>query len=112
MDGIVEIAKMFKDRDNTEYDGYVIGDVISDFPDIKIKIDNGIILDNTHLVFSAHLIKGYTREIEIVDSNNQKIIGKLKMKDTIVKGDKVILFPSKNSQSYVVTDKAVTFDVS
>ncbi|MEH6940772.1 DUF2577 family protein [Bacillus sp. JJ722] len=141
MDGIIELAKMFKKNENQPYDGYFVGRVIADFPDIKIEIDKNIILDKSHLVFAASLLKGYTREYEIfeadvqftdsqcgsttveslhshgieslnVDTTTLKSKGKIKWTDTIKKDDEVILVPSQNSQSFIVIDEAVTFDVS
>ncbi|PEB56247.1 hypothetical protein CON65_15940 [Bacillus pseudomycoides] len=111
MNGIVELAKLFKDRENEPYEGYVIGEVMADFPDVKIKIDDNIHLDVSHLVFAAHLLSNYTREYEIVDEFSVTT-GKIKWTDTIKKGDRVILVPSQNGQSYIVIDKAVTFNVS
>lgn len=110
MNGIVELAKLFKDRENESYDGYVIGEVMADFPNVKIKIDDNIHLDASHLVFAAHLLSGYTREYEIVGTNMTN--GTIKWTDTIKKGDRVILVPSQNGQSYIVIDKAVTLNVS
>ncbi|MGD6845227.1 DUF2577 domain-containing protein [Bacillus infantis] len=141
MRAYIELAKMFKERNNVPYEGYLIGKVIADFPDIKIELDKNIILDKSHLVFSAHVLSGYNREYEIseadlqfrdtdcgqtevasahsheiaslnVDSQMVTSSGKITWTDTIVKNDYVILIPSHNSQSFVVIDKAVILDVS
>lgn len=111
MNGILELAKILKERENQPYEGYVIGEVVDDFPNIKIKLGENIHLDASHLVFAAHLLSDYSRQCEIFDSVGV-ISGKLKLTDTIKKDEKVILVPSQNSQSYIVIDKAVTFNVS
>lgn len=111
MDPFTDFAKELKDRDNIVYDGYYIGRVISDFPDIKIEVNESTVLNKSHLVFSASLLRDYTREFEI-NEGTSKQVGKIKWTDTIKLNDKVILVPSANGQSYIVIDKAVTFDVS
>ncbi|QSB10439.1 DUF2577 domain-containing protein [Lysinibacillus fusiformis] len=137
---MVEFAKMFKERDNQPYEGYIVGEVVEDFPEIAIKLDAQRILYKEHLVFAAHILKDYEREFEIegeiqftdencgetnvvslhshsiqslnVDSQTLKAKGKIKWTDTIKKTDLVILVPNADHQKYIVIDKAVTFDVS
>ncbi|WP_432406724.1 DUF2577 family protein [Wukongibacter sp. M2B1] len=57
MDGISELARLFKDRENKLYLGPQTGRVISSFPNIKIKLGDKIVLDKKHLIISEQLIK-------------------------------------------------------
>lgn len=136
-DPYVEMAKMLKERDNKIYSGYNVGEIVEDFPSIKIRTDENILLDKEELLFSAHLLRDYEWEYEIVegeiqfvdtncgdttvdslhshqieslnvDTNTLKSKGKIKWVNTIKKGDKVLLIPSGDEQTYVVIDKVVT----
>lgn len=106
---IVELAKLFKVRDNKSYDGFLIGKVIAPPPSTAISIDENIILDNDNLIFSAQLLSGYERSFEVYDATINSFSGKIKTTDTLKSGDLVILVPSTNGQLYIVIDKAVTF---
>lgn len=135
MDGIVELAKMFKERNNKSWSGIQVGVVEYEFPEIKIRLGDVILLDKSKLLFSSHVLSGYEREfaiegdLEFTDSdagqtsvnsshshsiqslsvNTQyKSNGKIKLTDTLKKGDKVILVPTADEQYYYVIDKAVT----
>jgi hypothetical protein len=90
MDGVTELAKLFKERNNDPYEGYVIGEVVSSLPHVKIRIGDKIILDASHLVFAARLLND----------------------GTLKQGDMVMMMPSQNGQSYIVIDKAVRLNVS
>lgn len=91
MDGISELARLFKERDNKPYMGPIVGNVVSPLPDIKIQIDNNIILNISNLVISNHTYMHYKN-----------------IDDTwLVIGDKVILIPSTDEQTYFLIDKAV-----
>jgi hypothetical protein len=129
MDGISELAKMFKERESRPYVGPRVGKVTSPPPEIKITLEDGIILDKTHLVIAAHVLQDYEREAKIpltnaegtTDSKNVGdhgshnhnietvgLDGKIQFIDTLKPGDKVILIPSTNEQVYFLIDKAVT----
>jgi Protein of unknown function (DUF2577) len=112
LNGYVEMAKLLKERNNKSFDGFVIGKVISSFPDIKIQIDNNIHLDASHLIFSSHLLEEYKREFKINGtSNGESYIaeGNIEFTDSIKVNDLIILVPSSNNQSYVVLDKGVKY---
>jgi len=119
-EAIVSIAKQFQNAKNggKQFEGFLIGDVVANLPDIKIQIDPAIILDKTNLIFAAHILKDYEREFEIFEG--EEIIingstpetftakGKVKWTDEIKSGDKLILVPSSNDNMYIVIDKGVT----
>ena len=141
MDGVSELAKMFKDRDPIKYMGPVVGTVLSPPPEIKIQADKDIILDKSHLVIGASVLDGYERKYEIQGnikfndsncgntnsvndggyqaSNHSHILesvnintqytadGQIKTTDTLKEGDKVILIPSQDEQTYFLIDWAV-----
>ena len=48
MNGISELAKLFKDRENSDRYTPMFGTVI-DLPDTKIRINEKVILDDTHI---------------------------------------------------------------
>ena len=118
-EAIVSIAKQFQNAKNggKQFEGFLIGDVVAELPDIKIQIDPAIILDKTMLIFAAHILKDYTREFEIFDAMgcfndaHEKVFcanGKFKWTDEPKTGDKLILVPSSNDNMYIVIDKGVT----
>jgi hypothetical protein len=82
-DGIVALAKMFKERDNKHYEGFLVGKVITSFPDIMVSINGEILLDKEDLLI--------TEKVYISLEND----------------DLVILIPSKDYQTYVVIDRLV-----
>lgn len=84
MDGITELAKLFKERDNPSIMGIQIGKIINPFPDIKITLGDKIILDSDDLVVSETI---YAKTIKI--------------------SDQVILIPSFDEQTYYLIDKVV-----
>lgn len=65
MDGISELAMLFKERDNKYYLGPQIGKVISPLPEIKIALGEKIILGKEHLIFASHVLKDYEREFSL-----------------------------------------------
>jgi len=92
--GINQLAKLFKERENKPYLGPQIGKVLTSPPDIKVSLGNSIILEKDRLRIAAHLISqesvGYqTEENSIVlsgdmpgaddDTNNK--IGTIKFYD-------------------------------
>lgn len=96
MDGIIELAKLFKERENPSVIGLQIGKVISVNP-IKIALGDKIILDADDLVISESAYYKY----DLVNGVLNKV-PKLKMKD------KIILLPTNNEQTYFVIDKVVS----
>ena len=129
MDGISELAKLFKERENKLYLGPQIGIVISPLPDIQIAFGDKVILTKEHLIISENLVKkqgkfklkgssniGSTTlmrtqpnsyeivdiDIDQIDKTNIEIEYELKA------GDKVILIPTANEQQYYVIDKVVS----
>jgi hypothetical protein len=66
VDGIVELAKLFKERDNRPYLGPQVGIVVSPLPDIKVRLGDKILLTKDHLIIASHLVsiesKGYQQE--------------------------------------------------
>lgn len=65
MDGVSELAVLFKERDNKYYLGPQIGKVISPLPEIKIALGEKIILVKEHLIIASHILKGYEREFSV-----------------------------------------------
>lgn len=137
-EGIVELANVIKGVTNQvpRFEGFVIGRVISPPDDLRVSIDEAIILDKTNLIIAAHVLNDYEREFEIfegdiqfddanmgktsssgghshtieslnVDSQTLKAKGKFKWTDTLKVDDLVILIPSENQQMYILIDKAV-----
>lgn len=136
---IIELASIIKNttKNVPMFEGFILGKVIAPPPAIKVSIDEAIILDKSHLVIAAHVLKDYEREFEIegelqftdencgttsvagehphshsiqslnVDSQTLKAKGKLKWTDTFKKDDLVILVPAGNGQMYILIDKAV-----
>ncbi|WP_432408564.1 DUF2577 family protein [Wukongibacter sp. M2B1] len=61
----INLAKMFKSRENKEMIGNIIGKVVSTSPDLKISVlDGSIILDKEQLYCCNHVLKDYTRQYE------------------------------------------------
>jgi hypothetical protein len=131
MDGLTELAKIFKDRDNQTVPSITAGTVIAPPPEVEIRLNEFTVLKKDRLIFSAHMLKEYKRELELegeikftdsnagstsdgssvinlnVDTNYEAKKVKLTMKDTIKAGDEVIIMPTMDEQLYVVIDKAV-----
>lgn len=130
MDAMTEFAKMFKDRNNNTPPSITTGIVITPPPEVQIRLTNNIILDKTRLVFSAHMLKDYYREIHLkfndencgttnVVAGHSHIVETLNVDttdanytttDTIVAGDEVIIMPTVDEQLYFVFDKAVRYE--
>ena len=119
-EAIVSIAKQFQNAKNggKQFEGFVIGDIVADLPNIKVQIDTAIILAKTNLIFASHVIKDYEREYEVLEGEQISIVnvgagsftakGKIKWTDEPKTGDKLILVPSSNDNMYIVIDKAVS----
>ena len=100
MDGISELAKLFKDRDNKEYLGPQIGTVVSPLPDIKVRMGDKILLTRRHLLIAAHLVSiesaGYQQDEDSLvlqgdmpgsDADAGNSIGTIKFHDGTPGGD-------------------------
>lgn len=116
---IVQLAEMFKSRDNPTQRGIQIGEVISALPDVKVKLGE-ILLTKDDLIFSAHLLAGLQRSFEgseltgvteLASGHTHSIAslgGKIEFTDNLLKpGDEVIVIPSVDGQTYYVIDKGV-----
>lgn len=129
MDSIVEMAKLFKERENQPYMGPQIGTVISPPPELKVRLGDKIILDKKRLVIAAHVLASYRRAIQVQDASSFSgntasalegtgyehthtyeslgFAGQMSYTDTLQEGDEVILMPSTDIQTYFLVDKAV-----
>ena len=83
MNGITELAKLFKERENESGYTPMFGTVI-ELPSTKIRINEKVILDDSHIICCIHL------------------------KDTNIEGEyinlrkEVVLLPFANTQKFVV----------
>lgn len=123
----VYLAKMLKNRDNKEYIGAVVGNVLSTDP-IKIGIlDNKIILDSSLIYLCSSLkenfirnatmeIDNYTVDINATDSRGDtiEIINvnkkdnyntKITFKDILKEDDKVLVIAAEDNQNFFIVDK-------
>ncbi|WDV47146.1 DUF2577 family protein [Clostridiaceae bacterium M8S5] len=64
MQGINELAKLFKERDNNPYIGPLIGVVVEPLPDIQIALGEKILLTKENLVVDL-MFKEHERSFEI-----------------------------------------------
>lgn len=65
MDGISELAMLFKERENKDYLGPQVGKVVSPLPDIQIALGDRIMLTKDNLLFASHILEGYEREFSV-----------------------------------------------
>lgn len=119
MDSITTLARMLKENENPKPVSMSTGIVISPPPNAQIRLNETVILSNSQLVFAAHILEDYEREIELegdirfTDSQFQSFEAKevkSKTKDTLIEGDEVILLPTADEQLYFVVGKAVRFE--
>lgn len=98
---IVELAKMLHERNNISKESFVVGKVISSYPNLKINDGDEIILSKSNLIVASHLLphsRAYTA------SNGS---GTITFTDSLKSGEKVIMIPSTDGQKYIVLDKVV-----
>lgn len=126
MDEIVEIAKLFKERDNVIYPGPHLGVVVKPPPEIQVALGDHIMLYKEHLVIAAHVVSGYKRQVSHSSTTgdlsfhlknnppaqeytvtNFHVPGVMEYTDTLKEGDEVIIIPSYDKQTYYLVDKAV-----
>lgn len=95
--GIIEFAKLFKERDNKDSLGMQIGTVVEPFPDIQIAIlDGKVLLNNKKLTWSSSIFELH-RLLNPLEEENQ----------VLKKGDQVALVPHKDEQRFLVVNKVV-----
>lgn len=95
MDGITELAKLFKERENPNLSEIQIGKVIGINP-FTVTLGDKIILDVDDLVVAESAYYKY----ELIDGVIKQVI-KLSVNDD------VILIPSSDEQTYYLIDKVV-----
>lgn len=119
MDAVTDLALMFKNNENPKQVSMSTGIVISPPPNAQIRLNDVVILYNHQLVFAAHILDDYEREIELegnirfTDSQFQSFEAKevkSTTKDTLKEGDEVILLPTADEQLYFVVGKGVRFE--
>jgi len=118
------IAPFLKERENKSTLGIMVGKVISISP-YRIRIDEKIILEQEDLVFSASLLKDYSREfiVENIVGNTNSVYdggmgasshshsltdlsGNIKYTlDLLLVNDEVIIIPTSNLDRWYVIDK-------
>lgn len=99
---LVELAKMFHERNNKSNGGFVIGKVVSPHPDLKINDGDEILLNRENLIVAGHLLP-HSRSF--VTSGTS---GTINFTDGLKRGESVIMIPSTDDQKYIVLDRAVT----
>lgn len=88
MDGMSEMAKLLKERENRPYTGPILGKVIKPLPDIQVRVGDRIILKSNHLIVSGHIFKNY----------------KVNDNQWLKAGETVILVPTVDDQKYFILD--------
>jgi hypothetical protein len=92
----IQLAKLFKERNNPSPIGVVIGKVISGLPNLSVAIGDEILLDADQLIIANRL---YHMHYHDDDEYHTPIPISLSV------GDLVILLPTANQQMYAVIDK-------
>lgn len=83
MSGITELAKLFKERDNSAGYSPIIGQII-DLPNIKIRLNDKVILTSSHLKSCI--------DLTATDENGEYINF----------GKEVVLLPYADNQKFIV----------
>ena len=136
MNAYVEIAKMFKERNNKNHPGIILGKVISMDP-LKIKINEKIVLDNDYLIIPEHL-KPNIKAITITSGNatnitltgeatlqgsNETLQGSfnftgsvamtanINLTTTLQINNNVIIMPSEDEQKYFVLGRCLNENI-
>lgn len=84
------------------------GIVVSEAPDLRIEIDDDVILDAEDLVVAEHLTK-HTRTIRLNSSSNTTTI---EFVDELSLGDRVMIISDDDTDEYFVIDRVVEYDVA
>lgn len=99
-DGIKELAKMLRERENVRMQGIGVGVVVGLTP-IKITF-NTLLLTSDRLVIAKRLKEIYSTSLESVGDHGTH---NHSWNDSLSKGDKVIIIPSEDNSKYYVIDK-------
>lgn len=99
---LVELAKMFHTRNNQSKESFIIGEVVSSYPDLKINDGDEILLSGKNLIIAGHLLP-HSRTF-----NASNMSGTINFTDGLKRGERVIMIPSSDKQKYIVLDRAVT----
>lgn len=103
---INELAQLFKERDNPKQIGTMIGTVISANP-VSVSIGK-ITLDASRLIVAERLTDRIEEVYQrYIDSGTMGEFKKYEIKyDKVLKvGDRVIVSPTEDNQTFIVTDK-------
>lgn len=98
---IVELAKLFHERNNKTKESFVIGKVVSPYPNLKINDGDEILLTKHNLIVAGHLLP-HNRSFTTPNDS-----GVIYFTDGLKKGEKVIMIPSSDGQKYIVLDRVV-----
>lgn len=60
-----EFATVFKKLKNRNFLGAVVGSVLEPPPNLRIIINDKIILEKEHIYISSHILNGYKRKLDI-----------------------------------------------
>lgn len=99
---LVELAKLFHERNNKTKESFIIGKVVSPYPNLKINDGDEIILTRENLIVAGHLLP-HSRDF--ITSGTS---GTINFTDGLKKGDNVIMVASSDGQKYIVLARAVT----
>ena len=89
-DWITEFAKMLKDRENKPSPSITTGKVIQPLPEVKIQLNEHIVLDTNNLIIFEHVYLHYAYSDPLHYLNV---------------GDEVGLLPTQDEQTYFLLDK-------
>jgi len=89
MDPITELAKIIKDRDNPPIVSMTTGTVISPLPNIVVKLNDIVTLDQSKLIVAEHIYLHY------------EYPGPTWLQE----GNEVILMPTIDEQMYIMLDR-------
>lgn len=99
----VDLANEFKSRNNKEFIGAIVGNVLSINP-LKIGIENNqIILDHSHFWVCGSL-KEYAKNATITE-NNINTDATITYKNILSLNDKVLVIASEDNQTFFIVDK-------
>ena len=100
MDNMVELAQLFKERDNKERQGVGVG-VVASLSPLTISFNN-FMLDSERLVIASKLKKEYATDSQTVGNHGSHLH---KWSDPLEAGDLVIIIASEDNSRYYVIDK-------
>ena len=89
-DWLTEFAKMLKERENKPSPSITTGKVIQPLPEVKIQLNEHIVLDKNNLIIFEHVYLHYAYSDPLHYLNV---------------GDEVCLFPTQDEQTYFLLDK-------